>query len=116
MVESFHLKSVLLQIKPLIALFGHPVVILIDDAHLIRYGSVLSRLEKPVLDSLGQYLSIIVFSANSNPISGLPLTPELVELTRPNQNCSLLILKNRCQQMWNQTLDTNQAAIVRQHV
>lgn len=116
MIESFYLKDILLQIKQLISILNYPVVILIDDAHLIKYGNVLPHLEKFVLETLGDYLSIIVFSANSKPIFGLPQTPELVEILPPNQTISLSILKNRCQKLWNQTLDANQIETLRHNV
>lgn len=116
MIESFYLKDILFQIKEFIAILDHPVIILIDDAHLIKYGNILSQLEKPILETLGDYFSIIVFSNNKTPIFGLPQTPELVEILPPNQITSLSILENRCQQLWNKTIDANQIEILRQNV
>jgi hypothetical protein len=62
---------------------ARPVLLLLDDVHLLKFGRTLGR-NKNNLRKLFPLLSIVCTSNSTQPIPGLPHSPELFELKPPS--------------------------------
>uniref|UniRef100_A0A183DAC1 NACHT domain-containing protein n=1 Tax=Gongylonema pulchrum TaxID=637853 RepID=A0A183DAC1_9BILA len=71
LLSSFHLSSTLSIFKSLLQKLDRPAFVLIDDANLIKYGRILSILDKP----FRKCLSNLVLIATSNSSTTIPFMP-----------------------------------------
>jgi hypothetical protein len=93
--SSFHLGTLLTQAKGLLERFDRPLVLLIDDIHLLRFGRVLGKMDQE-LRKLFPRFSIICSAPNAHHIPGFPM-PELIELSPPSIDDSIeIVRRNAC--------------------
>uniref|UniRef100_A0A915EUK5 NWD1/2-like winged helix-turn-helix domain-containing protein n=1 Tax=Ditylenchus dipsaci TaxID=166011 RepID=A0A915EUK5_9BILA len=113
MIACFHLSNILSQAKVMAAKLTRPLFILIDDIHLLKFGRVLSRMDKPINELLPK-VTFVFFSNSPNLLTGFPKA-ELVELGLPTSEQMLEIVKAQCQQK-NRKLGSDQLGILRQQL
>lgn len=71
--SAFHIASIFAQANTFLEELDKKVVVLIDDAHLIRQSRTLSKMED--MQNLSGRLSIICTSPNATPL--LSMKPEM---------------------------------------
>lgn len=78
LISSFHLSSTLSIFKSMLQKLDRPVIVLIDDANLIKYGRILSILDKPFRKCL---TNLVLIATSTSPIT-IPFMPPptLIEL------------------------------------
>lgn len=115
MMKCFLLTDILKEAQKLLEKLPGQLFLLIDDSHLLRFGRVLSQLNKSNIKLLPK-LSIILFSAFSNKINANFLKAELFELNSMNSEQILEILKNQKSFENGNKLRSDQLTILRAQV
>lgn len=115
MLKCFFLIDILKEAKNLLETLPGQLYVLIDDSNLLRFGRVLSQLEKINKNMLPKF-SLILFSASSTPLNSFFPKTEMFELNSMNSEQILEILKEQSFQENRQILEMDQITILRSQV
>ncbi|KAI6229454.1 putative WD repeat-containing protein [Aphelenchoides besseyi] len=112
---SFHLSTVLSQVKVIMDKVDKPVFVLIDGANYVKFGRTLSETEKP-LRKLFPRLSLIYTSLNvETTLAAFPTPDEVVEIGALDFESSVQIITSEITRNGHH-LSSDKSSVLRQQL